>query len=238
MAQTFEDFWNSGIHGASWPINKTHAVYRLTYLTTITGLNEVGSGTFTNERSTANKELKLPRHAESQMISHIEIEITNTHIGTVQALNSTKPAIEPWRTSSSIVTASSMTAWALKIFINYSPCAACSAELINFKSRHNVFIEIIAAKPYYCQRLSCGGCNCIAEPEYSEGLRSLKRSGIVLRGFSYFDWVVLASHLGTVTPSLIMYNTQQPGTNFHYPQPNDSRASADANACSDFNQIC
>ena len=229
--------YNSGIHGASWPINKTHAVYRLTYSTTITGLKEVESGTFTNERSTA-KELKLPRHAESQMISHIEIEIKDTHIKTVQALNSTKPAIEPQRTNSSIVTASSITARALKIFINYSPCAACSVELINFKSRHNVYIETIAAAPYYCQQLRCAICYSNAIPVNTEGLRNLKRSGIVLRGFSYSDWVALAGHLGTVIPSLIMYNTLQPGTNCHYPQPNDSRASADANASSDFNQLC
>ena len=182
------------------------------------------------------------KHAEIKMIEIIEESMNDSISIKAQTLSSIS-GLNPGSALQAAQQVEAVTNKTLKMYINYSPCAACSKALITFKSQYNVSkIEIIAAAPYYCQQLSCAGCNNNAIPENTEGLRNLKRSDIDLRGFSYVDWVALAVHPTIRTPSFLLslqhhYNTIQLGWNKHTPKPNDSRAWADKNTDLDFCSI-
>jgi len=143
----------------------------------------------------------------------------------------------------------------VRVYISYSPCSQCSEALIEFKTNvRNLDMEIIAAAPYNCYRISCPVCekgyfdknNYEEFSENTRMLHMLSQNGINVRAFEYDLWVTLANLLNMARPDTEQielytdesetYNNSYVG-DFEGHNYQHTRKQADDFAATDFNNI-
>ena len=193
--------------------------------------------------------------------------LLNSNQSMMPAVNTVAATMSPVTTPAMVKMQSKIAQ--IKMYTNYSPCSTCSNKLINFISQYKmqniiVELEIIAASPYKCTRVSCDYCSkpknlrnlniyatdfnyklkSVIYANNTQGLRTLMATpGVILRGFELADWLYLASKLN-IAMSLYNYSVKflgVPGKPNHFdPQGcvrRDSRHEADNATILDFTAI-
>ena len=183
-AHVFDDFWQSGAHGATWP-NATHIYFWFTF----------SFKTHVKSLKPAKKSKSKETSVYETIVYVLRDFIRNTH-GSHAEISLIKKVTDYMRMIISKWQVKLKDPYGcLQIYINYTPCSDCSVALSIFRENMaliNIFIdiEIKAVAPYTgSKRVSCSYC---AVNSYTTiGLINLLKSRIMLSAFSWDDWKFL-----------------------------------------------